>query len=267
MAALYRQLASQRASMSNVGKTGDWTPPQTSTVPDLKTLRIPNASNNLMLEKGPSANQPQGAETKAGLFGMWGGQQMNASHWKMKATQPRAQLAEQSKELQNGSYGTTKVNIDGQDMEVPLWNIDMTPDEAEDAARMRLEWGLDPFAPDSELEQKQNEGHQGPDDNSAGEQDLTYRPNMTPQDMADRYAQTAKPAPKQQGISFAGGGRVPFLTPQQQISGYGSDTVPAALTPGEDVFNKKQESAIMVRPGMKKKLLPDASVAAIAWRL
>ena len=63
-------------------------------------------------------------------------------------------------------------------------------------------------------------------------------------------------------ISFAGGGRVPFLPKQQQISGYGTDSVPAALTPGEIVLNKQQQGAVMPRPGMKSRLKP-AELAAI----
>ena len=65
------------------------------------------------------------------------------------------------------SYGTIGVQINGKEVEVPVWNKGMTPGEAEDAARMRLEWGLSPFATDAELEAKQNAAHKGPDDASA----------------------------------------------------------------------------------------------------
>ena len=71
----------------------------------------------------------------------------------------------------------------------------------------------------------------------------------------------AQPAGKT-SISFAGGGRVPFLPKQQQVQGMGSDTVPAALTPGEIVLNKPQQAAVMPRPGMKSKLKP-AELSAI----
>ena len=49
------------------------------------------------------------------------------------------------------SYKTIGVNINGVETEIPQWG-GMTPDQAEEMARMRLEWGLDPFATDAELE-------------------------------------------------------------------------------------------------------------------
>jgi hypothetical protein len=63
-------------------------------------------------------------------------------------------------------------------------------------------------------------------------------------------------------ISFAGGGMVPRVPKQQQIQGYGTDTVPAALTPGELILNKSQQAAVMPRPGMKSRLKP-SELAAI----
>jgi hypothetical protein len=65
-----------------------------------------------------------------------------------------------------GSYKIIGVEINGKETQIPMWQ-GQTPDDAEDMARMRLEWGLSPFASDQELEAKQNAAHQGPDDASA----------------------------------------------------------------------------------------------------
>lgn len=237
------------------------------------------------------------------------------------------------------NYGTTFVDINGQRTEVPLWNKDMTPDQAEEAARMRMEWNLSPFAADSELEKAQNISHKGPDDASAQEQDtpeheawansLVQTPEdaaklyrvmslqknddqnrnfstgrvgndqpstdvTTPEEMAERYemfmrqreqkrkeAMNESPATdnsiepqyddlaqqisaQPQGktsMGFWGGGTVPTVPPQQQLQGMGTDSVPAALTPGELILNKGQQSAVEVRPGMGRKLKPEQRAA------
>jgi hypothetical protein len=219
---------------------------------------------NAMLQPGVAEGQPQGAETKAGLFDTvpnttYKGKELEDRDDAEKELAPVNTVTDEDRVK---AYGTIGVNIDGQEMEVPQWNIDMTPAEAEDAARMRLEWGLSPFATDEELEEKQNAAHRGPDDNTAGQDDLTYRPNMTPEDMANRYAETSRPKPKsKQDISFARGGMVRPVPMQQQVQGYGTDTVPAALTPGELVLNKQQEAAVMPRPGMKRVLKPEQRAA------
>lgn len=106
------------------------------------------------------------------------------------------------------------------------------------------------------------------------------RNTMTPEEMADRYlalmaeneerrreAMNEKDQSHHMAMSFAGGGKVPPVQPQEQLRGMGTDTVNAALTPGELVLNKQQESAVMPRPGMKHKLRPDQlAVLAIALR-
>lgn len=60
-------------------------------------------------------------------------------------------------ELRKTVFGTIGVNINGQEMEVPLWNKDMTPVEAENAARDRLEMGLHPFTPEDQLIKAQDD--------------------------------------------------------------------------------------------------------------
>jgi hypothetical protein len=64
------------------------------------------------------------------------------------------------------------------------------------------------------------------------------------------------------GKSYAMGGDVSQVPPMQQLQGMGTDTVPAALTPGELILNKQQQAAVMPRPGMKSKLKP-TQLAAI----
>jgi hypothetical protein len=92
---------------------------------------------------------------------------------------------------------------------------------------------------------------------------LSARESLTPQDLAKRYgaqqqtneaarARAMNESPQKQ---YARGGMV--RPGQKPLRGYGSDTVPAALTPGEVVFNKKQLPAIQPRPGMQRKLRPD----------
>jgi hypothetical protein len=183
-----------------------------------------------------------------------------------------AQATPATDEQRKGVFGTVGVNIDGKETEVPLWNEGMTPAEAEDAARMRMEWGLDVFAPDSELEKAQNAAHKGPDDYVPD--DLLNRTNVSPQAMADLYAarnksQPSKPQPvgfhgggmARMGKSYAMGGDVSQVSPMQQLQGMGTDTVPAALTPGELILNKQQQAAVMPRPGMKSKLKPEQRAA------
>jgi hypothetical protein len=63
------------------------------------------------------------------------------------------------------------------------------------------------------------------------------------------------------GKSYAMGGNVSKVAPMQQLQGMGTDTVPAALTPGEVILNKQQQSAVMPRPGMKRKLKPEQLAA------
>ncbi len=75
-------------------------------------------------------------------------------------------IDEQRGDWKPDSYKTIGVNINGVETEIPQWG-GQTPVEAEDMARMRLEWNLDPFASDDELEKVQNAAHQGPDDASA----------------------------------------------------------------------------------------------------
>jgi hypothetical protein len=60
------------------------------------------------------------------------------------------------------------------------------------------------------------------------------------------------------------GGLIHEPDADDKLSGYGTDTVPAALTPGEVVFNKKQLQGIQPRPGHKHKLRSDQLVAIAA---
>ena len=71
-------------------------------------------------------------------------------------------------ELRKSVYGTVGVNINGQEMEVPLWNKGMTPAQAEDAARDRLEMGLHPFTPQDQLEKAQDDEQARPTGYSKG---------------------------------------------------------------------------------------------------
>jgi hypothetical protein len=118
-------------------------------------------------------NEVRGKEPPFAEGGQW---------WWEKADQ-QAQRDEAQKELESemadnaalrsqpaswkpDSYKTVGVNINGKEVEIPQWG-GQTVDEAEEAARMRLEWNLDPFVDDSVLEKVQNDAHQGPDDASA----------------------------------------------------------------------------------------------------
>lgn len=56
-------------------------------------------------------------------------------------------------------YSTIGVNINGEEVEIPVWDEKMTRDEAEQFARDRLEMGLSPFASDMELEATQDAIH------------------------------------------------------------------------------------------------------------
>jgi hypothetical protein len=131
-----------------------------------------------------------------------------------------------------------------------------------------------------------------------GEDDPEHTAQTTPEEMAELYAmimrdneqkrkeamnespqrnrdiepdlmqQIAAQPPGKTSISFAGGGMVRPVPAQQQLSGYGTDTVPAALTPwnpsknqGEAVFNFKQLGDIQPRSGMKAKLKPEQLAA------
>ncbi len=67
------------------------------------------------------------------------------------------------------------------------------------------------------------------------------------------------------GNGMGGGGMV--KPPVVPMRGYGSDTVPAALTPGEAVFNPRQLSGIMPRTGGAHKLRQDQLLSiALAMR-
>ena len=56
-------------------------------------------------------------------------------------------------------YATIGVNINGEEVEIPVWDENMTPEQAEEAARDRIEMGLSPFASDMELEATQDAVH------------------------------------------------------------------------------------------------------------
>jgi hypothetical protein len=88
-------------------------------------------------------------------------------------------------EQRKSAYGTIGVNINDQEFEIPLLYEGMTPEEAEEAARMRLEVGLSPFASDEELEAEQNSLGIGPDDASA----LENARRLTPELYPGQYAQ------------------------------------------------------------------------------
>src|SRR4029077_659410 len=81
------------------------------------------------------------------------------------------------------SYKTIGIEVDGKEIEVPQWG-GMTVGQAKDMARMRLEWNLDPFATDEELEAVQNAAHMGPDDASALENARQLTPELYPQGYA-----------------------------------------------------------------------------------
>jgi hypothetical protein len=84
-------------------------------------------------------------------------------------------------------------------------------------------------------------------------------PEPTPsQPIGFHYGGMVKP---KMGKSYAMGGDVSQVPPMQQLQGYGTDTVPAALTPGELILNKQQQAAVMPRPGMKSKLKPEQRAA------
>lgn len=109
----------------------------------------------------------------------------------------------------------------------------------------------------TELQGRDHEG--GP--MSPDEMALLYRQLMAEAEEKRREAMNEKRPMPHGTFNFAGGGRVrPTANPLQ---GMGTDTVPAALTPGEVVLNKSQQSAVMPRPGMKGRLRPD-QMAAIA---
>jgi hypothetical protein len=70
----------------------------------------------------------------------------------------QAQSDAQRQRDRESVYGTIGVKIDGEEQEVPLWHKGMTPEQAEDAARMRFEWDLSAFAPEEELQAAQDRG-------------------------------------------------------------------------------------------------------------
>ena len=71
-------------------------------------------------------------------------------------------LAEQTlQRRRETAYKTVGVNINGREVEIPIWDESMTPEQAEGFARDRLEMGLSPFASDMELEAAQKNNYAG----------------------------------------------------------------------------------------------------------
>jgi hypothetical protein len=71
-----------------------------------------------------------------------------------------------------------------------------------------------------------------------------------------------------QGMGWAPGQKTPVMRTGGMVrpaavpvQGYGTDTVPTMLTPGEAVFNKQEMSGLMPRPGYANKLRPDQLMA------
>jgi hypothetical protein len=70
----------------------------------------------------------------------------------------------------------------------------------------------------------------------------------------------SKSGPNRRAMKPAASGMLVRGT-KRPLRGYGKDTVPAALTPGEVVLNEEQKSAVMPIPGREHLLLPEQLMA------
>jgi hypothetical protein len=138
--------------------------------------RLQRGTENLEPGPLPSEKKLWGQKELAGLYDPGPGAPPEQEHDDLTDAERFMPTDEQRKSV----YGTIGVNIDGQEFEVPLLYEGMTPENAEEAARMRLEVGLSPFASDAELEAEQNALHQGPDDASAIENARRLTPELYP---------------------------------------------------------------------------------------
>jgi hypothetical protein len=124
-----------------------------------KHQRLQRGTENL--EQGPLPPEKKlwGQKELAGLYDPGPGAPPEQEHDDLTMTD--AERFKPTAAQRESVYGTIDVDINGQEFEIPLLYEGMTPEEAEEAARMRLEVGLSPFASDDELEAEQNEYARG----------------------------------------------------------------------------------------------------------